>query len=151
MNGTIRLCTNRVKHDGTVARIRVPNLYTSVVRTTEHADGDQSQTARRGGGVKAHRVNIHVAGRILAAHGRTSPPGVQSACAVAGSSNYRKLESMEVTLSPEQQARLARLARERGTDAQALAREAIERLLATTIGSYCKSRRVWHRLTAAER
>jgi hypothetical protein len=77
--------------------------------------------------------------------------GVQSACAVAGSSNYRKLESMEVTLSPEQQARLARLARERGTDAQALAREAIERLLATTIGSYCKSRRVWHRLTAAER
>jgi predicted transcriptional regulator len=36
---------------------------------------------------------------------------------------------MEVTLSPEQQARLARLAQERGTDAQALAREAIERLL----------------------
>jgi predicted transcriptional regulator len=36
---------------------------------------------------------------------------------------------MEVTLSPEQQAKLARLAQERGTDAQALAREAIERLL----------------------
>jgi predicted transcriptional regulator len=36
---------------------------------------------------------------------------------------------MEVTLSPEQQARLARLAQARGTDAQALAREAIERLL----------------------
>ena len=36
---------------------------------------------------------------------------------------------MEVTLSPEQQARLVRLAQERGTDAQALAREAIERLL----------------------
>ncbi len=36
---------------------------------------------------------------------------------------------MEVTLSPDQQAKLARLAQERGTDAQALAREAIERLL----------------------
>ena len=36
---------------------------------------------------------------------------------------------MEVTLPPEQQAKLARLAQERGTDAQALAREAIERLL----------------------
>lgn len=36
---------------------------------------------------------------------------------------------MEVTLSPEQQAKLARLAEERGTDAQALAREAIMRLL----------------------
>jgi len=32
-------------------------------------------------------------------------------------------------LSPEQQAKLARLAQERGTYAQALAREAIERLL----------------------
>ena len=36
---------------------------------------------------------------------------------------------MEVSLSPEQQAKLARLAQERGTDAQALAREAIVRLL----------------------
>ena len=36
---------------------------------------------------------------------------------------------MEVTLSPEQQSRLARLAQDRGTDAQALACEAIERLL----------------------
>ncbi len=36
---------------------------------------------------------------------------------------------MEVTLSPEQQAKLARLAQERGTDAQALVCEAIERLL----------------------
>ena len=36
---------------------------------------------------------------------------------------------MEVSLSPEQQAKLARLAQERGIDAQALAREAIERLL----------------------
>ena len=36
---------------------------------------------------------------------------------------------MEVALSPEQQAKLARLAQERRTDAQALAREAIERLL----------------------
>ena len=36
---------------------------------------------------------------------------------------------MEVWLSPEQQAKLARLAEERGTDAQALAREAIVRLL----------------------
>jgi predicted transcriptional regulator len=36
---------------------------------------------------------------------------------------------MEVTLSPEQQAKLTRLAQARGTDAQALAREAIERLL----------------------
>jgi predicted transcriptional regulator len=36
---------------------------------------------------------------------------------------------MEVSLSPEQQAKLARLAQERGTDAHALAREAIERLL----------------------
>jgi predicted transcriptional regulator len=36
---------------------------------------------------------------------------------------------MEVTLSPELQARLSRIAHERGTDAQALAREAIERLV----------------------
>lgn len=36
---------------------------------------------------------------------------------------------MDVSLSPEQQAKLARLAQERGTDAQALAREAIVRLL----------------------
>ena len=36
---------------------------------------------------------------------------------------------MEVSLSPEQQAKLARLAKERGTDAQALARVAIVRLL----------------------
>jgi predicted transcriptional regulator len=36
---------------------------------------------------------------------------------------------MEVTLSPEQQAKLARLAQERGTDAQSLVRGAIERLL----------------------
>lgn len=36
---------------------------------------------------------------------------------------------MEVTLSPELQARLTRIAHERGTDAQALAREAIERLV----------------------
>lgn len=37
---------------------------------------------------------------------------------------------MEVDLSPDLEAKLARMARERGTDAQALAREAIERLLA---------------------
>lgn len=36
---------------------------------------------------------------------------------------------MEVTLSPDLQAKLTRIARERGTDAQALAREAIERLV----------------------
>jgi predicted transcriptional regulator len=36
---------------------------------------------------------------------------------------------MKVTLSPEQRAKLARLAQERGTDAEALVREAIERLL----------------------
>lgn len=36
---------------------------------------------------------------------------------------------MEVTLSPDLQAKLTRMARERGTDAQALAREAIERLI----------------------
>ena len=36
---------------------------------------------------------------------------------------------MEVTLSADLQAKLARIARERGTDAQALAREAIERLV----------------------
>ena len=36
---------------------------------------------------------------------------------------------MEVILSPDLQAKLARIARERGTDAQALAREAIERLV----------------------
>jgi predicted transcriptional regulator len=36
---------------------------------------------------------------------------------------------MEVTLSPEQQAKLARVAQERGTDAQSLVREAIARLL----------------------
>jgi predicted transcriptional regulator len=36
---------------------------------------------------------------------------------------------MEVTLSPEQEAKLARLAQDRGTDAQTLVREAIDRLL----------------------
>ncbi len=36
---------------------------------------------------------------------------------------------MEVTLSAEQHAKLARLAQERGTDPQSLVREAIERLL----------------------
>ena len=36
---------------------------------------------------------------------------------------------MEVTLPADVQAKLARIARERGTDAQALAREAIERLV----------------------
>jgi predicted transcriptional regulator len=36
---------------------------------------------------------------------------------------------MEVTLSADVQAKLTRMARERGTDAQALAREAIERLV----------------------
>lgn len=36
---------------------------------------------------------------------------------------------MEVTLSADLQAKLTRIAHERGTDAQALAREAIERLV----------------------
>jgi predicted transcriptional regulator len=36
---------------------------------------------------------------------------------------------MEVTLSAEMQAKLTRIARDRGTDAEALAREAIERLV----------------------
>jgi len=36
---------------------------------------------------------------------------------------------MEVILSPDLQAKLTRIARERGTDAQALAHEAIERLV----------------------
>lgn len=36
---------------------------------------------------------------------------------------------MELTLSADLQARLTRLARERGTNAEALAREAIERLV----------------------
>ena len=36
---------------------------------------------------------------------------------------------MELALSAELQAKLARIAQERGTDAQALAREAIERLV----------------------
>ena len=36
---------------------------------------------------------------------------------------------MEVTLSPDLQAKLSRVARDRGTNAQALAREAIERLV----------------------
>lgn len=36
---------------------------------------------------------------------------------------------MEVTLPPEMQAKLTRMAHERGTDAEALAREAIERLI----------------------
>jgi len=36
---------------------------------------------------------------------------------------------MEVTLSPELQAKLTRIARDRGTDAEAVAREAIERLV----------------------
>ncbi len=36
---------------------------------------------------------------------------------------------MEVILSPDLQAKLTRVAQDRGTDAQALAREAIERLV----------------------
>ena len=36
---------------------------------------------------------------------------------------------MEVTLSPDLQAKLARIARDRGTDAEAVAREAIEQLV----------------------
>ena len=36
---------------------------------------------------------------------------------------------MEVILSPELQAKLTRIARDRGTDAEAVAREAIERLV----------------------
>jgi predicted transcriptional regulator len=36
---------------------------------------------------------------------------------------------MEVTLSPDLEAKLTRVAQDRGTDAQALAREAIERLV----------------------
>ena len=36
---------------------------------------------------------------------------------------------MEVTLSADLQAKLARIAQERGTDAEALAREAIERMV----------------------
>jgi predicted transcriptional regulator len=36
---------------------------------------------------------------------------------------------MEVTLSPDLQAKLTRIANERGTDAQALALEAIERMV----------------------
>jgi predicted transcriptional regulator len=36
---------------------------------------------------------------------------------------------MEVTVSPDLHAKLTRVARDRGTDAQALAREAIERLV----------------------
>lgn len=36
---------------------------------------------------------------------------------------------MEVTLPPDMQAKLTRMAHERGTDAEALAREAIERLI----------------------
>ena len=36
---------------------------------------------------------------------------------------------MEVTLSPDLQAKLTRIARDRGSDAEAVAREAIERLV----------------------
>ena len=36
---------------------------------------------------------------------------------------------MEVILSPDLQAKLTRVAKDRGTDAEALAREAIERLV----------------------
>ena len=36
---------------------------------------------------------------------------------------------MGVTLSPDLQAKLTRIARDRGTDAEAVAREAIERLV----------------------
>ena len=36
---------------------------------------------------------------------------------------------MDVTLSPDLQAKLTRIARDRGTDAEAVAREAIERLV----------------------
>ncbi len=42
---------------------------------------------------------------------------------------FGTLECMEVTLSPDLQAKLTRVARDRGTNAQALAREAIERLV----------------------
>ena len=36
---------------------------------------------------------------------------------------------MEVSLSPDLEAKLTRIARDRGTDAEAMAREAIERLV----------------------
>src|SRR3954469_13991142 len=48
---------------------------------------------------------------------------------LAEAPKFRQTPIMEVRLSPEQQAKLAHLAQERVTDAQALAREAIVRLL----------------------
>ena len=44
-----------------------------------------------------------------------------------GSVTCAMVRSMEVQLSPETEARLARIAAERGSDAQAVAQEAIER------------------------
>jgi predicted transcriptional regulator len=58
---------------------------------------------------------------------------------------------MEVSLSPEQQAKLARLAQERGTDAHALAREAIERLLDYDDWFVREVEKVWLRSRTASR
>ena len=56
---------------------------------------------------------------------------------------------MEISLSADLQAKLTRIALERGTGQQALAREAIERLVDYETGSYGKSRKVWRRSSAA--
>lgn len=53
---------------------------------------------------------------------------------------------MEVTLSMDVQAKLARSAHERGTDAQALAREAIERLVNDDDWFLSEADKGWHRM-----
>lgn len=68
---------------------------------------------------------------------RATQPKAEPANCVRAAAQHEVLESalvwytpiMEVTLSPKLQAKLTRIASERGTDAQALAREAIERMV----------------------
>jgi predicted transcriptional regulator len=58
---------------------------------------------------------------------------------------------MELTLSAELQAKLTRIAHERGTDPEALAREAIERLVDYDDWFVGRSRAAWHKSTVTTR
>jgi predicted transcriptional regulator len=57
------------------------------------------------------------------------PVGTEWNNRAARPAEFEYTQTMEVTLSPEQHAKLARLAQERGTDAGVLVREAFDRLL----------------------
>lgn len=58
-----------------------------------------------------------------------SPSRTPRAYRLPGSSFWRNLHSMELHFTPEQEARLAQLANEAGTDAKSLVKEAALRLL----------------------